>query len=82
MWESKGWIVLERLMALLTLCVLAFAVWKTLLEVKTEQAKQSKQINATLEAIRQGMDSEQWQKVKLELESSLEDAQRKKKLRN
>lgn len=70
--ESKVWIACERLITLITILVLAFAVWNTLLRVETEQAKQAKAINATLEKIRKQMgDDEEWRKAENSLKSNL-----------
>lgn len=70
MWESKGWVVFERVMGWITVLVLAFAVWNTLLRVETNQAKQHKQVNETLEAIRERVSSKTWQQIEPSLRKS------------
>jgi hypothetical protein len=62
MWESKAWFVVERILSLLTLLVLGFAVWNSLLRIESRQAKQHTELNETLEAIRQRIGDETlWQ---------------------
>ena len=72
MWESKAWVVLERIVGLIAIAILCFAVWNTLLRIEEKQARHHKEVNATLEAIRKGMDNELWQKVKPYLNESVQ----------
>jgi uncharacterized membrane protein len=77
-WDHKAWIVCERIVGLITLLVLAFFVWNTLIRIEKKQAENSKQVNQTLEAIRERMDVEEWQKVEPKLkEASLLNGRQK-----
>lgn len=65
--ESKVWIACERLITLITILVLAFAVWNTLLRVEAKQ----KAFDATLEQIRLEMkDDKAWLKATNSLKSN------------
>jgi hypothetical protein len=68
MWESKAWFVLERLISLITICVLVFAIWKTLIQNEASQVERQRHINATLEAIRERMTPESWQQIEKSLQ--------------
>ena len=72
MWESKAWIVLERLISLVGLLVLMFGIWYSLIRIEAKQAQNNKQVNATLEAIKQRMGNDkQWQNAKNLLNDNL-----------
>ena len=65
MWESKAWFVLERLISLVTICVLVFAIWKTLIQNEAKQAERHRQTNATLQHLiqREMANPEKWHKL-------------------
>jgi uncharacterized membrane protein len=72
MWESdgKGWILLERFISLIGLLVLVFGVLRALGRIESNQARQHKETNATLEAIRERMRPDTWQEIEPSLQKS------------
>ena len=58
MWESKVWFVLERLVSLITIAVLAFAVWNTLLQIEAGSKKISDDVKMLQQLIQQEMEDQ------------------------
>lgn len=72
MWDDKAWVVCERLISLITILILTFAIWKSLISNDAKQAERHRKTDATLEAIRQRMGNEElWQSAEPSLRKSI-----------